>query len=116
DVEGQLTYILQKIERRGVIVDTPEYERIKVQVEEMYWEAYAKIPVSEDENGYIKPMNVRSGKDLKEYFELCEITDWPMTMPTDRFPSGQPSFKKEFLAGTQEGINILNVRKLAHLK
>lgn len=115
-LEDKLCYVLQKMERRGVIVDPEQAELIKKEVDDLYWEAYSKIPVTEDEDGMISPINVRSSKDLKEYFELCEITDWPMTMPTDRFPDGQPSFNKEFLAGTQQGINILNVRKIAHLK
>lgn len=116
DIENQLSYILQKMERRGVNINPLEVEKVKSEVDDLYWEAYSKIPMSENEDGTIIPINVRSGSDLKEYFELCEITDWPMTAPTDRFPDGQPSFKKDFLAGTQQGLNILNVRKLAHLK
>ncbi len=115
-IESQLTYVLQKMERRGVIVDPQEAEKVKSEVHDLYWEAYSKIPVEEDEHGIVKMMNVRSGKDLKEYFELCEIDDWPMTAPTTRFPEGQPSFNKEFLASSDPGLNILNVRKLAHLK
>lgn len=115
-LEDRLCYVLQKMERRGVMVDPEQCDIVKKEVDEMYWEAYAKIPLKEDTSGNVIPLNVRSGKDLKEYFELCEIDDWPMTMPTDRFPEGQASFKKEYLSGFQEGINILNVRKLAHLK
>lgn len=116
EVENNLTYVLQKMERRGVQINPTECQKVKKQVEEMYWEAYSKIPVNENEDGSVVPLNVRSAKDLKEYFEWCEITDWPMTLPTERFPRGQPSFKKEYLATSQEGLNILNVRKLAHLK
>lgn len=116
NLESELTYVLQKMERRGVSVDLEECAKVKAEVDEMYWKAYAKIPVQEDEYGNVIPMNVRSGKDLKEYFESCEIDDWPMTAPTERFPEGQPSFRKDFLAASQEGLNILNVRKLAHLQ
>ena len=116
NLENSLTYVLQKMERRGVIVDPDETEKVKKEVDDLYWEAYSKIPVREDDDGNFIPLNVRSGKDLKEYFEFCEIDDWPMTLPTERFPDGQPSFKKDFLATTQQGLNILNVRKLAHLK
>jgi len=115
-VENNLTYVLQKMERRGVTIDPEEAEKVKEEVENLYWEAYAKIPVSDAGDGITLPINVRSGKDLKEYFELCEIDDWPITAPTDRFPEGQPSFNKDFLSSHQEGLNILNLRKLAHLK
>lgn len=115
-MEDHLTYVLQKMERRGVIIDPQENIKVKAEVEELYWKAYAKIPLNENETGDIIPINVRSGKDLKEYFELCEITDWPMTAPTNRFPEGQPSFNKNFLASSEQGLNILNVRKYAHLK
>lgn len=116
NLEDHLTYVLQKMERRGVIIDQEETVKVKQEVEELYWEAYSKIPLNEDEKGDVLPINVRSGKDLKEYFEWCEITDWPMTAPTQRFPNGQPSFNKNFLAASEQGLNILNVRKYAHLK
>ena len=116
ELENHLTFVLQKMERRGILVDPEETIKVKKEVEELYWKSYAKIPAREDEDGNIFPINVRSGKDLKEYFELCEIDDWPMTAPTERFPEGQPSFTKDYLQCSQEGLNILNVRKLAHLK
>jgi len=115
-VERELTYVLQKMERRGIKVDPNRCEQVKKQVDEMYWEAFAKIPVNEDEFGAITPINVRSKNDLKEYFEFCEITDWPMTAPSMSYPNGQPSFNKNFLALSEEGRNILNVRKIATLK
>lgn len=115
-MEDHLTYVLQKMERRGVIVDPEEAQKVKTEVEELYWEAYAKVPLSDDGDGNIKSINVRSGKDLKEYFEFCEIDDWPITAPTERFPNGQPSFNKQWLALSEQGRNILNVRKYAHLK
>ena len=119
NLESELCYVLQKMERRGICVDLEECERVKVQVDELHDEAYSKIPVEEMEIGDMalpNTINVRSSKDLKEYFESCEIDDWPMTAPTARFPQGQPSFRKDFLAASQQGLNILNVRKLAHLK
>jgi DNA polymerase-1 len=115
-LENHLTYVLQKMERRGVITDLEETQKVKTEVEELYWEAYSKIPVGEDHEGNFKSINVRSGKDLKEYFEFCEIDDWPVTAPTERFPNGQPSFNKQWLALSDQGRNILNVRKYAHLK
>lgn len=116
DVEEHLTYVLQKMERRGVMIDPEERRIVLEEVNEMYHEAYSKIGGFEDEFGVITGINVRSGRDLKEYFESCEIDDWPMTAPTQRYPNGQPSFNKDFLSSTAEGLAILNVRKIAHLK
>jgi len=116
DMEHHLTYVLQKMERRGVRVDPERLVQVNNEVGEMYYKALSQIKVEIDEYGVEKGINVRSGKDLKEYFESCEIDDWPMTAPSQRFPNGQPSFNKDFLSSTAEGLAILNVRKLAHLK
>lgn len=111
-LERELTYVLQKMERRGIGVDPDEKESVKAEIEDMYLSAYAKIPLRED----FTALNINSGRDLKEYFEMCDITDWPMTAPTERFPEGQASFKSSYLATHQEGLDILNARKLGHLK
>lgn len=116
NLENDLTYVLQKMERRGIRVCPEETKKVKEEVDRLYEEAYLKIPLEETEDGNIKFINIRSGKDLKEYFEWCEIDDWPMTAPTERFPDGQASFTKEYLATTPQGLNILNARKLGHLK
>lgn len=115
DLENQLTYVLQKMERRGIGLNKEEVEKVKLEIDELYIDSYTKIPMV-DKDGEIKTININSGKDLKEYFEMCEIDDWPMTAPTERFPDGQPSFKKEYLMLSEEGLNILNARKLGHLK
>ncbi len=113
DLENELAYVLQKMERRGIGVDPEERVKVVDEIERMYAEAYCKVPV--DDTGFL-PINIRSGKDLQSYFEMCDITDWPMTAPSVRFPDGQPSFNKKWLETTQEGLDILNARKLAHLK
>lgn len=110
DMESKLTYVLQKMERLGVRVDLEELEKCKKIVHELHIEAYSQVPLSET----LEPINVRSGKDLQEYFKHCEITDWPYTDPTERHPEGQPSFKKEYLGKTEEGLVILNARKFDH--
>jgi len=116
NIENQLTHVLQKMERRGIGVNSQETEKVKKEVEELYDEAYSKLIVVGDDPLEIEFINVRSNKDLKQYFEMCDIDDWPMTAPTQRHPDGQPSFNKDFLATTQEGLNIMNVRKYATLK
>ena len=110
-MESELTYVLQKMERQGIKVDIEEYEKVKEKVSEMHLEAYAQLPLNEN----LEPLNVRSGKELKAYFEWCEIDDWPFTEPTDRYPEGQPSFNKDWLGNSDEGLYILEARKYDHL-
>lgn len=107
NLENELAYVLQKMERRGIGVDPDECQKVKDEIEGLFIDAYCKVPVNEVD---LSPINIRSGKDLKEYFETCDITDWPSTA------LGNPSFNSKWLATSQEGIDILNARKLGHLK
>lgn len=111
NMENELTHVLQKMERRGIKVALDKFEQVKKQVEELQYKAYLNIPLKEN----FEPINVRSGKDLKEYFEMCEIDDWPFTEPTERFPDGQPSFNKDYLETKDEGLLIVEARKYDHL-
>lgn len=107
DLENELTYVLQKMERRGIGVCPIERAAVVEKINDMFISAYIKIPVNEID---LTPINTRSGKELKDYFEMCDITDWPTT------ELGNPSFNKSFLALSQQGRDILNVRKLSHLR
>lgn len=111
DIESELTYVLQIMERQGVQVDLEEFERVKKRVDELRIIAYERIPLAED----FRVLNIRSNKDLREYFELCEIDNWEYTEPTERFPEGQPSFNKDWLSTSDAGAIILNARKYDHL-
>lgn len=111
-LEGRLTYVLAKMERRGVRVDLEELQTVRHEADELHMEAYSQLPL----RGDLLPINPKSARDLKEYFELCEIDDWPMTAPTDRFPEGQASFTKDYLTTHQEGFYILEARKYDHFK
>lgn len=106
-LENELSYVLFKMERRGIFVDPDERTKVCDEIESMFIKAYAKIPCNEID---LTPVNIRSGKDLKEYFEYCDIDDWPVT------EKGNPSFNSKWLATSEEGRDILNARKLAHLK
>lgn len=110
-MENELTYVLQKMERRGVKVDLEQYKIVKDKVQDLQTAAYSQLPMKED----FTPINVRSKNDLLEYFQMCDIDDWPMTLPTDRFPDGQPSFNKDYLATFDEGMLIVEARKYDHL-
>lgn len=106
-MESELSYVLQKMERKGIKIDVDAVPDMKRRIGELQMEAYQHIPLKED----FQPINVRSNKDLQEYFLLCEIDDWPFTQPTERHPTGQPSFAKDFLEKHEEGLYIVNARK-----
>lgn len=116
NLENELTYVLQKMERRGVNIDPQEAEKVKQEVEILHDEAYSKLIIATDDDFGFEFINVRSNRDLQQYFEMCEIDDWPMTAPSKTHPNGQPSFNKDFLATTQAGLDIINVKKYATLK
>lgn len=111
DLESNLISILQEMEQLGILIDLDEYKVAKQKIEGLHIEAYSYLPHKDD----LSPYNVRSNKDLQEYFELCEIDNWEFTAPTDRFPEGQPSFNKDWLGTSDDGMVILNARKFDHL-
>lgn len=106
-MEHELTYVLQKMERRGIKVDLQEYERAAEQIEIKRLEAYQNLPLKET----LESINIKSNKDLQEYFQLCEIDSYEYTEPTERHPNGQPSFNKDWLGTSEAGEIILNARK-----
>lgn len=110
-LENKLTHVLFKMERKGIKIDLEQTEKVKKQIEELHLEAYKHVPMTED----LEIINVRSQKDLKKYFEWCGINDWPLNPPTERFPNGSPSFNKNFLGTSNEGLIILEARKYDHL-
>lgn len=101
-MEEELTYILQKMERRGIRIDLDAAAKLKEQTEIDRLEAYSHIPLTED----LDTINVKSRLDLQKYFEYCGIQDWPLT------EKGNPSFNKLFLKQSTEGELILDARKL----
>lgn len=103
-LEKELTYVLWKMERKGIKINLNEVETLKREIEKDLLAAYSEIPLGED----LTPINVKSNKDLQQYFEYCQIEDWPLTA------KGNPSFNKLFLAKSSEGEIILQARKLDH--
>ena len=80
DIENRLLHVLRKMERRGVMIDMEELKRVKAEVEELQVQAYQNIPLKDD----LTPINIRSNRDLQEYFEMHNLTDWEFTDPTER--------------------------------
>lgn len=112
-VESQLTYVLQKMERRGIKVDLAYLPEVVDIIGKLHYEAHLAIPLDQET---LLPVNVRSQYDLERYFRMCDILDWPINDPTERFPDGSPKFDKAFLAKHEEGLVVLNARKYEHFK
>lgn len=112
DIENRLLHVLRKMERRGVMIDMKELKRVKAEVEELQVQAYQNIPLKDD----LTPINIRSNKDLQEYFEMHNLTDWEFTAPTERHPNGQPSFTKGFLEQSDAGKLLLQAKAVDHFK
>lgn len=103
-MEHDLTIVLQKMERRGIRVDLEELARLRIEIEELHLEAYKNVPLNED----MTPLNVKSSKDLQNYFTFLNIEDWPVT------EKGNPSFNKLYLSTKSEAEDILHARKMDH--
>jgi len=101
-VENNLISTLQRMERRGVKVNTEAASRLKEKIENLRYEAYKQIPMTED----LDVINIKSSKDLKKYFEYLNIQDWPVT------EKGNPSFNQKYLETVDAGEVILHARKL----
>ena len=112
NLENRLLHVLRKMERRGVGVDLDELGRVREELRQMMLEAECNMPLQEN----LLPINPNSKKDLEEYFRLHQFTDWEFTDPTEKFPKGQPSFNKLFLAKSEPGKLILQLRALLHLR
>lgn len=105
NLEQHLTYVLQKMERKGIAVDLHEFDIVEKKVNDLSLAAHAVLPLKDD----LGPINPRSNKDIQEYFEMCEIDDWPIT------DIGNPSFQKDYLETHPEGLMIVEARKYDHL-
>ena len=111
-MECELTHVLRKMERRGLRIDEGRLAALRIKINQMELEAYEKLPVKDD----LTPINVRSNKDLQEYFTMLDFTDWEFTKPTNRHPHGQPSFNKLFLQSNDAGHILLQARTLTDFK
>lgn len=55
DLENELCYVLQKMERRGIRVDPEERQKVCSEIEVMYIDAFCKVPLSEID---LSPLNM----------------------------------------------------------
>lgn len=100
EMECQLIWTLFRMERRGIRVDVEYLERTKQYIEEQVELAIQSLPPG---------LNVRSGPQLRKYFEDAGHTDWPET------DKGNPSFTEKWLKTHEPGQKVVKVRKWTHM-
>src|SRR5262245_7292383 len=107
NIECRLIPVLVRMSLVGVRVDPERFTQTKINIKDQITELEAQFP----EN-----FNVRSPTDVKWWMEQHDVTDWPMTAPSLKFPNGQPSLNKEWLEHSEAGQKICAVRELMTLK
>lgn len=105
-VESRLIWTLFRMERRGIKTDMAYIDQLTDAVATELVRATAALPPR---------FNVRSGPQVRALMEEAGHTDWPLTLPSTKFPEGQPSFTESFLKKSPEGRSIIAVRQLTNL-
>jgi DNA polymerase-1 len=95
DLEHDLMPVIHNMSMRGIKIDEKSFEAL-------YGETEAALEQALDSIGEV---NVRSGPQLRKYFEDHGVSGWPIT------DKGNPSFTEPFLKSSEPGRAILTVRK-----
>jgi DNA polymerase I len=101
DLEHRLTWPLFAMERRGLEVATEQIANVIREIDKEQNAIRERYPD-------VALVNPRSSIQLKEYFSLANITDWPLT------DKGNPSFTADWLIKSEEGQAILAEKRLHH--
>ena len=105
-LEAELIRTVWRIERRGIRIDTDRAEEVKRELLGKISDLMSSLPES---------FNVRSPSDVRKLCEAAGRTDWPLTAPSTRFPSGQPSFTEKWLNTFEEGRRVVAIRESTNL-
>jgi DNA polymerase-1 len=105
DIESRLIPVLHRMSKRGTRIDEARLEEVSRTVDRWIEEAAAKFP---------KDFNPKGQADLKAMFGHRD--DIPFTAPSRRFPNGQPSYNKKWLATFPEGQKVMALREFKHLR
>lgn len=105
-LESDLIFTTQRMERRGIKIDLDQLQRVKQQLAAMEDEARAALPTG---------FNVRSTAQVQRYLEDQGVTDFDRTEPTARFPDGQVSIRQKWLEAHPLGKPIVTLRKIQDL-
>lgn len=100
DLEDSLIMTLFRMERRGIAIDEGYAGTLRQYLDDKIEKARSALP---------EGFNPRSPVDVREYMAGCGRTDWPLT------DKGNPSFTEKWLNLTEEGRNIVAIRKWTNL-
>ena len=105
-LEADLIRTVWRIERRGIAIDRDRAAQVQGELESKIADLMAVLP---------EGFNVRSPADVRKLCEDAGHTDWPLTAPTKRFPTGQPSFTEKWLNTFDEGRRVVAIRESTNL-
>lgn len=105
-VECRVIPVLARMMVRGIKIDEVQLAKVKSDTEAKIVEAKNALP---------SEFNTRAPTQVRSLMEKNGHTDWPMTKPSKAFPKGQPSFNEGWLAKSQIGKRIVDLRKLENL-
>lgn len=119
DIESRLIPVLARMSTRGIRIDEERLSKLATFIKQQVGDgsdAYPGELMKQFWNeGAPKDFNVWSSTDVKWWMEQHGNINWPRTAPSKTFPSGQPSFRKEWLEESDAGKQILEVRELETL-
>ena len=105
DVESRLIPVLHRMSKRGTRIDEERLAAVAKIVDNWIEKAASKFPAE------FKP---KGKADLAAMFGHRD--DIPRTAPSKRFPNGQASYTKKWLASFSEGKLVVDLREFQHLK
>jgi len=100
DVECRTTKTLFRMQYHGMKIDENELGKMSGEVQGLIEEAKNNLPAG---------LNINSAKQIKAWFDMEGITDYPIT------EKGNASFTADYLGTNEPGGRILKVRKLTTL-
>ena len=105
-LECKVLRTLFRMERIGIRIDVDKMKELKLQLGYKYAKTIKE---------FTKDFNPRSPIQMKTLMEKYRQTNWPMTAPSKKFPTGQPSFPEEWLKTHVIGRKVISSRKLSHM-
>lgn len=106
DIESRLIPVLARMTCKGIKVDTEYFQGLAAGLE---------IKIDRMLEGFEGSGNAepspQAPSDVKWYMEKHGVTDWPMTPKTKK-----PSFPESWLKLSEPGRNIIDMRRLVHMR
>lgn len=107
DIESRLIPVLVRMMVRGIKVDQERLEWLADRIKKRQDRLLNDFPSNFNplDRGAVEAWMVKHG-----------CTDWPYTLPSMRFPDGQPSFNEKWLEKHAAGKMIIDLRKINNLE